>query len=315
MSFQSLFQRFHETIRLKRPNENATLVEKRDRVLKRLNDNLSISFTPFNQGSYAMSTGIKPVNDGSDYDIDVAIVLDINPRNNDPVEVKRLVYEAVYGHTSDVEWRRPCITVNYHRAGDVLCHVDLAILAKDPYSGTLYLAIGKEHSSRNEREWQPDDRKGFMEAVKNRFDGEDAVQFRRVIRYLKRWKDVHFASEGRAAPSGLSLTVAAFHWFQPMKASYYSTEYDDLSATANLVHSIRQRFGQVVDRSLNRYVPRLSLQFPTVPRDDVFERMTNQQMLEFHQRLENLSGWLEDARRTNTITPLRRAFGKDFPEQ
>jgi len=68
MSLQSPFMKFHEAILLKRFDENAELREKRDRILKRLRDNLSVTFEPFNQGSYSMGTGIKPL-DG-DYDID-----------------------------------------------------------------------------------------------------------------------------------------------------------------------------------------------------------------------------------------------------
>jgi len=313
MSIQSLFRRFHETIQLKRFSENAELREKRDRILKRLRDNMSHSFEPFNQGSYAMGTGIKPLN--GDYDIDVGIVLDdVDYRRHQPVEVKRWVYEAVLGHTTRVEWRRPCITVYYQQSGEALYHVDLAIMAKDAY-GTLRLALGKEHSSLDQQEWQVDDRAGFMEAVENRFTGEDAFQFRRVIRYLKRWKDVHFSSEGHAAPTGLSITAAALRWFQPRKThSYTSVDYDDLAATASLVRSIQQGFTQIYSPNQGRYVLRLQFQFPNAPYDDVFRRMTDQQMQEFHQRLEKLSGWLEDARRTQSTAPLRRAFGQDFPD-
>jgi hypothetical protein len=42
--------------------------------------------------------------------------------------------------------------------------------------------------------------------------------------------------------------------------------------------------------------------------------MSDQQMREFHQRLEKLSGWLDEARTNRSMAPLRRAFGQDFPE-
>ncbi|EPX64205.1 hypothetical protein D187_005339 [Cystobacter fuscus DSM 2262] len=306
MSFQPLFRRFHQAIQLKRFDENAELVEKRDRVLKRLRENLSISFDWFNQGSYAMGTGVKPVN--GDYDIDIGLVFDVSHRSYAPSTVKKWVYDAVVHHTTRVEWRRPCITVYYQQAGEAIYHVDLAILVKEsPYSNALYLAIGKEHSAAAQQEWQPDDRKGFIKAIENKFTGEDAEQFRRVIRYLKRWKDEHFSNQGRAAPTGLSLTVAAYYWFQLAKTSWYSAaDYDDFSATASLVDMIKRNF---------YYGRRLSLQFPKAPQDDVLARMTDQQMREFYQRLEELSGWLDDARRTRSTAPLQQAFGADFPAQ
>jgi hypothetical protein len=315
MSLQPLFRRFHEAIQLKQYDENAELRQKRDIILDRLRDKLRPrTFEPFNQGSYAMGTGIKPIN--GDYDIDIGIVFDLDYRVNDPVTVKGWVYQAVLGHTASVDWRRPCITVNYQQAREPKYHVDLAVMARDS-GGTLRLALGKQHSQADQREWQVDDRQGFIDAVKNRFSGEDGFQFRRVIRYLKRWKDVHFSNEGHAAPTGLSLTVAAYRWFRPMKqySSYLSqgVEYDDLAATAALVGAIHQSFQQVWDASRSQYVPRLLLQFSHAPYDDVLTRMSNQQMGEFRGRLEKLSGWLEDARKTQDATPLQRAFGSQFP--
>ena len=55
-------------------DENAELREKRDILLRKLKDNIcgeSAPFISFNQGSYAMKTGIKP--DSGDYDIDVGL--------------------------------------------------------------------------------------------------------------------------------------------------------------------------------------------------------------------------------------------------
>src|SRR5262245_46723030 len=118
MLLQPLFRRFEENIKLARFDENAELREKRDRVLKRMRENMQMKFEWFNQGSYAMGTGIKPL-DG-DYDIDIGIVFDIDRRKYDPVTVKQWVYKAVEKHTGRVEWRRPCITVYYQQAGEGL---------------------------------------------------------------------------------------------------------------------------------------------------------------------------------------------------
>ena len=55
-------------------DDNAELREKRDILLRKLKDNIAAdaaSFSSFNQGSYAMHTGIKP--DNGDYDIDVGL--------------------------------------------------------------------------------------------------------------------------------------------------------------------------------------------------------------------------------------------------
>lgn len=315
MNFQPLFRRFHELIQLNHADESAELREKRDAVLARLHDKLQPlhKFVWFNQGSQAMGTGIKPIS--GDYDIDIGIVFDISYRDHDPVTVKGWVFSAVENHTALVEWRRPCITVYYQKAGEAIYHVDLAILAKDPSSNGLRLALGKQHSSPDIRQWQPDDRKGFIKSIEQKFSGEDAGQLRRVIRYLKHWKNVQFASEGRAAPTGLALTIAAYSWFQPMRIHVKGQpEHDDLGATLALVGSMLRGFTQRRG-SDGRSPPRLTLTFPTAPHDDVCARMSAQQMLELQQRLTHLRAWLEEAHRSGSVAPLQRAFGDKFPTQ
>ncbi|HLM44066.1 MAG TPA: nucleotidyltransferase [Myxococcaceae bacterium] len=314
MPLQTLFRQFHDTIQLKNYSENAELRQKRDTILERLREKLRPrTFEWFNQGSYAMGTGVKPINRDYDYDIDIGLVFDVDHQQVDPIAVKGWVYQAVQGHTASVEWRRPCITVNYQQGGALKYHVDLAVLARDS-RGTLRLAVGKEHAQANLRQWQPDDRQGFIKAVENHLGGEDGYQFRRVIRYLKRWKDVHFPNEGRSAPTGLSLTIAAYKWFRPVRAStQQGIIHDDLAATAELVNQLRRNFHNVWDAGSGRHTPRLSLQFPFAPNDDVLAPMSAQQMTELHGRLEKLSDWLDEARRTQSPASLQRAFGNTFP--
>ena len=81
-------------------------------------------------------------------------------------------------------------------------------------------------------------------------------------------------------------------------------EYDDCAATSALVQAM-----------LQNSVPRLRLQFPHAPHDDVFERMSGQKMLELQGHLKDLRDWLEEAQRTGSTDPLRRAFGDAFPKE
>jgi hypothetical protein len=312
MSFQPLFRKFNEAIQLTNFNKNAELRKKRDAILDRLRKGLSPQhkFTWFNQGSYQVGTGVRPLK--GDYDIDVGIEFPASYRDHDPVIVKGWVYEAVKPHTARVEWRNPCITVYYQEGGEPIYHVDLAVLAKDPDSKGHFLALGKQHSSADLRKWQPDHRKSFMEDIENKFSGEDAGQLCRVIRYLKRWRHVHFASEGSAAPTGISLTIAAYLWFRPTKVPSSQLDYDDLGATTKLVGSMLGNF-RPVQGSNGGGASRLTLPFPRIPHDDVCKRMSNQQMQELHGRLVQLRTWLEEARRSGSPELLQRAFGSQFP--
>lgn len=88
VNLQSEFIKFHDTIKLS--DENDTLCQKREILLNKLRQNISeeaASYKHFNQGSYAMGTGIKP--DDGDYDIDVGLKFQIKKEDyEDPVQVK-----------------------------------------------------------------------------------------------------------------------------------------------------------------------------------------------------------------------------------
>ena len=118
---QKYLEEFNDAIRLKGYEENSTLREKRDIILDKLKDGIKSYFkekdenppqyVTFNQGSYKLGTGIKPL-DG-DYDIDVGIKFNISISDyKDPVVVKKWVYESLKNHTKKVEIRRPCVTVD-----------------------------------------------------------------------------------------------------------------------------------------------------------------------------------------------------------
>ncbi len=302
---QSRFLAFHERIKLDNADELAILRDKRDAILRRMRDR-SLTFDAFNQGSYAMGTGVLPVE--GDFDIDVGIVLTGPERPKDPLDAKTRVYDAVRGHTPNVEWRRHCIRVQYVKAGQPSVHVDLPVYWKSQDwwgASTYHLAVGKQHSSLEHRSWELSEPLRFIEKVKEFLDGEQRQQFRRVVRYLKRWKDVCFRSEGNAAPVGIGLTVVALEFFQPRYVGFLpptsAAQFDDLDATRRVVDGMRARF-----------YPRLVAKLPVEPRRDVFHRMTDPQMREFRTRLDALSLQLAEARQRHDPAPLQQAFGRDF---
>lgn len=305
MSLQSNFRRFHQAIKLDRYAEEAVLREKRDRVLERLRGS-GLRFESFNQGSYEMGTGVVPV--AGDYDIDVGLVVP-GTTEDDPVAIKQRVFDAVGGHTARVEFRRPCITVFYQRAGEAVYHVDLPVYVRDAYS-RLHLATGKQNAASDQRRWVHSQPVELCNAVWTRWLGEDGGQFRRVIQYLKRWRDERFPASGSAAPVGVGLTVAAYRAFQPTKAwTGYNSEYDDMAATRLVVGAMLGGFQQAWGAPSRR----LSLPLPVQPANDVFERMTDQQMLEFEQRLVALRDALDTAARSGNGLALQRVFGSAFP--
>jgi len=256
-----------------------------------------------------MGTGVRPVK--ADYDIDIGVILS-GPRPSDPLAAKRMVRDAVEGHTTRVEWRRHCIRVQYVKANEAVYHVDLAVYGEDSWK-QLALAVGKEGSSGPHKEWESADPKGFLARVAGHGHNEDAAQFRRVVRYLKRWKNLHFPIEGNAAPVGIGLTVAGLTHFRAVRPWLAATpaDYDDLAATRGFVDELRGNFRHVAHDGA--YALRLVAQLPVQPFKDVFRKMTAQQMQEFKGRLDTLSGALTAAHSSQRTEELRRVFGEEFP--
>lgn len=323
-ALQTHFEKFHDAIKME--DENEILREKRDILIKKLRDRLKEicedppPFVEFNKGGYAMNLGTKPLN--NDYDIDVGLEFQINKNDYpNPVEVKQWVFDALYGHTDDVKIKKPCVTVQYHQNDEPLYHVDFAVYAGDGYSNNIYLARGKPISPEDEKKWEVDDPKGLIKLIRDLFtDKNDREQFRRVIRGLKRWKDVKFSPNGHGAPIGIDLTVCGYHWFSvskvlsdPVKMSY---EYNDLDATISLVNAMLDRFF-VVSIEDGKTLYRLRADLPVQPYNDLFQKMSDIQMTNFKERLEKLRDAMTEARDETdpreACIILRRQFGGDFP--
>ncbi len=317
---QKNFLDFHEKIKL--DDENQILREKRDAVLDVLKAHISNeakAYTTFLHGSYSMGTGIKPI-DG-DYDIDVGIRFSINKKDyEDPTIPKKWVYDAVNGHTKSVEFKNSCIKVQYQKNGEPLYHVDLSVYANENDDGKMYLAKGKLNSSIENKFWEVSNPPELKEKVNDRFtDENDRKQLKRCIRYLKRWKDLKFSSDGNVAPTGIALTVAAYDYLTVSYTSDAFTNtrtYNDLEALKGMVEKMLNNFRTVYDEDEGKLVERFVVTMPIEPYNDLFEKMSNNNMAEFKNKLSTLKEKLEKA--YDEIDPvvaceyLNKAFGDDF---
>jgi hypothetical protein len=317
---QKQFKEFHDTIKL--DDENDTLREKRDIILNRLKKNISKdakSYTVFIQGSYAMSTGIKPL-DG-EYDIDVGLWFDMSTNDAKPVEAKNWVYDALKNHTDEVVIKTPCVTVTYKENGKPSFHIDLTTYSTTNNDGYIYLAKGKPTSKEENKVWQKSDPKQLTKIIKDHLtDSEDRAQFRRVVRYMKRWKDIKFTSGGHSKPTGIALTIAAKNYSSPrweITDRFANTkEYRDLKCLINFVSNLISGFTYVSGEN-GTLVQRLIIKVPTPSYEDLFEKMTDNQMNNFKEKLESLLDKLSEA--DNEVDPvkacelLQKEFGTDFP--
>jgi hypothetical protein len=325
---QPQFDGFHDAIRLRRFVENQTLREKRDILRSRLNEQLPGVFEAHgeacptfyfcDQGSYPIGTGTKPLN--GDYDIDQGLYFELSTTDYaDPVLLKIRVAEALYGHTHDVRIRRPCVTVFYQQDNEPIYHVDVAVYSAGScnWDGKDRLARGKANSATEFRIWDVSNPQAVVDLIFDRFSGNDRRQFRRVVRYLKRWKDERFSSDGYEAPLGIGLTVLAYWYLQPSYADIVAGKPNDLLALQSVVGGTLNRFSTEWDPNEQTWVRRLHVELPVEPWNDLFAQMTNRQMTAFELKLTQLRDALASA--STAVDPveacetLRKVLGPDFP--
>lgn len=318
---QTQFNKFHETIRLDF-DSSAMLREKRDIIVNNLRDGLKrfdstkwLTFKSFNQGSYDLATGVMPLV-GEDYDIDVGIIFNFSKSTYKPVQAKQWVYDALNTGARTVEIKRPCVRVQYNKDGKKWFHVDLAIYSteRDIWGSEVnYIAKGYVNSSDDKKIWESSEPFKLKELLKNKFqDNSDRDQFRRTIRYLKRWKDINFYNAGSGKPTGIAITACCYERFSPVKERNYYTSsyvYNDLMALRNVIDGIISMF---------TWYDTISVKLPVEPYNNLFDKMTNAQMKTFKSGLNNLREKLNYAISVNNTisacSEMRRVFGQDFPE-
>jgi len=314
MSVQSELKNFNDKIRADFVTKKE-LSEKRDILLAKLRSNDDLpSFKELNQGSYAMCTGIEPEDD-SEYDIDVALRFSANKDDYDSIELKEQICEILKNHTDyGAEIKKPCVTVTYKKDGEAKFHVDLVTYLyddKDDENSQLYIAKGKDKYS---QEWEEADPKGLVDYINDSVEvGEKRNQFRRVIRYLKKWKNRKFSNTGHTSPPSIGITLIAADNF-----NYY--EEDDLNSLIDVVNTIVNKFSYVRINESGRYMYRISLSLPYFLKfkfgNDIFEKMSDAQMTDFKDKIEKLKKDLVEVRdevdELEQYKKLNKIFGDDF---
>lgn len=315
---QKSFASFHDKIKLNY-EDNSLLRTYRDKVLNGLDDFLDIKYkyNSFIQGSYSVYTGIKSSDSNIDFDIDVALAIDITREEySNPVLVKKWVRDAMDSTFPDaeIEIKNPCVTINFSdEDSKENVHVDIAIYANE--NSNYFLARGKEFSTSENRFWEEAEPKELKNMINNFSTiSEDKSQFRRCIRYLKRWKDNKFNQENR--PTGIGITVLALEKFQvnkTMDTFANKPNYNDLQALTFFVNELLNSFTYLTyDEKLEEYYYRIQAPLPVKPFSDTFCKMTANQMTDFKNKLNLLHEDLKFATQTLNEHEASKKLNKQF---
>jgi hypothetical protein len=302
---QKYFEQFHRRIRTDY-EMSEMLREKRDIILNRIRRHLAErgrpGFVEMNQGSYKMKTGVVPIAD-LEYDIDVGLRFDFSETDYDAKTVRGWVFEAVDGHTEKVESRGPCIRVTYKDG----YHVDLVVYAR------WTDAFGAEHYRLAHRTggWRPADPVRLLAIIREArrpYEGtEDGAtktdQFRRCVRYQRRWIDEEIPRESTAKPTGLAFVLLAMERLSPHTT--WMGLLDDRAALEALARSAANTYG------------RITAVKPTPEHEEMFGRLTDEEMGELKGRYVVMAEALrkadEEPDPVVACRILQKVFGPDFP--
>lgn len=313
---QNSFLTFHETIKLEMENNNLLRDKKREveETLKQNINEYKIHF--FDQGSYSTYTGIKPI-ENNEYDIDRGMVVETSRDDIKPTKLKERIKNALvlkFGNDR-VSIKSPCVTVSFPKEN---VHVDIAVYCLE--GEDYFLARGKLGSSPENIYWEDADPKELRNKINNsQEERENREQYRRIIRYLKRWKDIKFKNQENR-PTGIGMSVFGLDNFSPnysQDSLSGKKNFKDIEALIDFVGKMINSFRSELDLDEFKYYPRLEVELPVKPYSDVYKKVSNKQMVSFKEKLVELRETLIEANEMSDIHDatklLRTKFGDDFP--
>ncbi|CDH34206.1 nucleotidyltransferase [Xenorhabdus bovienii] len=319
MSIQSKFNIFHKAIKLGRKDPEYKNARSKDDsitedIKARFKENGYPIIEDFIQGSLATHTAIKEK--GQDFDIDRAIVIEVSLAPDNPITPKEAVLEVLESRRfKNAKIKNPCVTADYKTEN---LHIDIPVYRR--YENEQYeLAIGKRHSDENNREWSTAAPHELIDWINNSdkyglYGSEKIAQYRRFVRYLKRWRNFKFKKEVCKKIFSIGITVMVKEQFQ----SSVNTEGfpDDLSALRATLYGILNYGNYFTEVEEDSYKVKVLL--PVSPRQDIFYKSSTDTGTQFRNKLKSLLDTLDkvasEESESKQCDLLRSVFGEDFPK-
>lgn len=317
MGIQRHFRKFHDAIKLSKQDDAYKAAREKDGsitkdVKKAFKDAGYPVIEDFIQGSFSTDTAI--LKKAGDFDIDRAVVIDINTAPDNPVKPKVVVCDDVLEKRGfkNAKVKKPCVTADYTSEN---LHIDYPVYRRN--GDTYELAVGKRNSDEDNRKWEGSDPKGLKDWIKDKSayigSAESKLgQFNRTVRYLKRWRDEKFSETVAAKVYSIGITVMAKQSFTPSFDD--DSVPDDLVALKSTVSAMLTG-GYFTAVGNDQY--EISVDLPVKPWRDIFDGASVDTGTQFRNKLKRLEGKLEDAiAETDEVKKckiLREMFGDDFP--
>ena len=224
------------------------------------------------QGSYALGTIIKPVDDNDEYDADIQIVMNPNPKweaKDYVLEINRtLAGNKTYADKLRLKTR--CVTVDY--AGDF--HLD--VVPRVTINGKHYVC------NRIDNKFEETDGNGYRDW----FNGKNRItrgNLKRAVRLLKHLRD---DKNSFTAKSILLTTLAG----NAIKASDEGTEA--VSTVADTLETVLSRMNDYLQRHPN--MP--EIKNPVLPTEDFNRHWDQRRYANFRNRIQSYAQTAKQAK-------------------
>ena len=259
-----------------------------------LEDNLKGYQDMERQGSYALGTLIKPVDDNDEYDADIQIVMNPNPkwRPKDYVNEVHRTLKQNKNYADKLSLKTRCVTVDY--AGDF--HLD--VVPRVTSGGRHYIC------NRNDDRFEVTDGTGYRKWFneKNRITGGN---LKRVVRLLKHLRD----HKNSYTVKSIMLTTLAGNAIRSSDEGKQSVR-----TVADTLVTVLKRMDEYLQR--HPYIP--TIQNPALPSEDFNRHWTQKQYANFRKRVHSQS---QSARKAKSEESSEKAvkiwqelFGERFGE-
>ena len=244
------------------------------------------------QGSYALGTLIKPVDDNDEYDADIQIVMNPNPQW-EPKDYVLEINRALAGnknYADKLRLKTRCVTVDY--AGDF--HLD--VVPRVTISGKHYVC------NRTDNKFEETDGIGYRDWFneKNRITGRN---LKRVVRLLKHLRD---HKNSFTAKSILLTTLAG----NTIKSSDEGTAA--VSTVADTLETVLSRMNDYLQQHPNMPV----IKNPVLPSEDFNRHWDQRRYANFRNRVQSYAQTAKQAKAEpsaeKAIKLWQELFGDEF---
>ena len=257
-----------------------------------LKDNLPGYQTMDKQGSYALGTLIKPVDDNDEYDADIQIVMNPNPKweAKDYVHAINRTLAGNKNYVDKLRLKTRCVTVDY--AGDF--HLDT--VPRVTSGGKHYVC------NRVDNKFEETDGTGYRDWFneKNRITGGN---LKRVVRLLKHLRD---HKNSFTAKSILLTTLAG----NTIKASDKGTAA--VSTVADTLETVLSRMSNYLQQHPN--MP--EIKNPVLPTENFNRHWDQRKYSNFRNRVQSYAGTAKRAKAEpsaeKAIKVWQELFGDSF---